>query len=74
MNHSFSGVPDVQVPRSVFNRSHGYKTAFDASYLVPFYTDEVLPGDTFKARANILARLATPQAPFMDNLFPSHDL
>jgi len=26
MNHSFSSIPDVQLQRSKFNRSHGYKT------------------------------------------------
>ncbi len=69
MSHNFSNVPNVQVPRSVFNRSHGYKSSFDCSYLIPFYCDEALPGDTFKGKANIFARLATPIVPFMDNLF-----
>ena len=37
--------------------------------LIPFYVDEALPGDTFKARASLFARLATPIKPIMDNLF-----
>lgn len=69
MNHNFSQIPKVEMPRSTFNRSHGYKTTFDATYLVPFYVDEALPGDTFRLKANIFARLATPIFPIMDNLF-----
>jgi len=69
MSHNFSQVPSVEIPRSVFDRSHGYKTTFDAGYLVPFYCDEALPGDTFKCTTSIFARLATPYKPIMDNLF-----
>jgi len=69
MTHNFSTIPSVQIPRSVFDRSHGYKTTFDAGYLVPFYVDEALPGDTFKCDVQIFARLATPIVPIMDNLF-----
>src|SRR6266542_3304929 len=67
MQHQFSQVPRADIPRSSFNRSHGYKTTFDAGLLIPFYVDEALPGDTFNLRANLFARLATPIAPFMDN-------
>lgn len=69
MQHNFSQVPSVNIPRSTFNRSHGCKTTFDAGYLVPFYCDEALPGDTFNLKTTILARLATPIVPIMDNMF-----
>lgn len=69
MKHQFSQVPRADIPRSHFDRSHGYKTTFSSGYLVPFYVDEVLPGDTFRARATIFARLATPIYPIMDNMF-----
>jgi hypothetical protein len=69
MGHAFSRVPNVQVPRTTFNRSHGYKTTFDSGYLVPVFVDEALPGDTFNVRMSAFARLATPIRPFMDNLF-----
>lgn len=68
MKHNFSKVPEANIPRSTFNRSHGYKTTLDAGYLVPFYVDEVLPGDTFNVRANMFGRLTTPLYPIMDNL------
>lgn len=65
----FVELPKAQIPRSVFNRSHGYKTAMPVSKLVPFFVDEVLPGDTFKLSTSMLARLSTPIVPFMDNLY-----
>ena len=69
MNHQYGLVPGVQLPRSAFNRSHGYKTTFDSGYLVPFFVDEALPGDTFSLKANLFSRLATPIVPIMDNMF-----
>ena len=69
MKHQFSQIPRADIPRSSFNRSHGYKTTFDSGFLVPFYADEALPGDTFNAHATIFARLATPIAPIMDNMY-----
>ena len=69
MKHKFSEVPQAEIPRSSFNRSHGVKTTFDSGYLVPFFCDEVLPGDTFNLRTSGFARMATPLYPIMDNLY-----
>jgi hypothetical protein len=69
MTHMFSQVPNADIPRSRFDRSHGVKTTFDAGYLVPIYVDEALPGDTFNCRMSMFGRLATPLHPFMDNMF-----
>jgi hypothetical protein len=69
MKHSFSQIPASDIPRSVFDRTHGHKTTFDAGYLVPFYLDEVLPGDSFNVHATAFARLATPIFPVMDNMY-----
>jgi hypothetical protein len=41
----------------------------DAGWLVPFYWDSVLPGDTFNMQSTIFARLATPLFPIMDNMY-----
>lgn len=68
MQHQFSRVPKAEIPRSSFDRTHGYKTTFDAGLLIPFFLDEALPGDTFKVSATSLVRLATPIFPLMDNL------
>lgn len=69
MKHDFSQVPKAEIPRSQFDRSHGVKTTFNAGYLVPIFVDEALPGDTFSLRMSMFARLATPVAPIMDNLY-----
>lgn len=69
MNHRFSEVPRAEIQRSRFDRSHGYKTTFDAGYLIPVYVDEMLPGDSFKLNMSFLARLATPIVPIMDNIY-----
>jgi len=69
MKHLFSQIPRAQISRSVFDRSHGWKSTFDSGYLVPFLVDEVLPGDSYKVKFNFLARLSTPVVPTMDNLF-----
>jgi len=69
MQHSFSQVPKAEIQRSSFNRSHGYKTTFNAGELIPFYVDEAVPGDTFNLKMTAFARLATPLKPIMDNMF-----
>jgi len=69
MTHNFSQAPSIQAPRSQFDRSHGHKFTMDAGWLVPFYWDDVLPGDTFNLNTSAFARLATPLFPIMDNMF-----
>lgn len=68
MNHKFSEVPDIKIPRSTFNRSQAYKTTFDAGHLIPFFIEEIVPGDTMKVNVTGFARLATPIYPIMDNM------
>lgn len=68
--HAFSLVPKVSKPRSVFNRSNGYKTTIDSDYLYPFYFKHILPGDTVNSRHSIMFRLLSAGLkPFMDNLW-----
>ena len=71
MTHQFSQVPGPTIQRSVFDRSHGFKTTMNAGLLVPCFVDEVLPGDTFNLRMAAFGRLATPLHPIMDNLYLS---
>lgn len=69
MQHSFSTVQAMRVPRSSFNRSSGLKTTFDCDDLVPIYVDEVLPNDTFSMNASTVIRLNSPTLhPLMDNM------
>lgn len=67
--HNFAVTPSANIPRSSFDRSFGRKQTFNADYLVPIFVDEVLPGDTFNLSLTSFARLATPIAPFMDNMY-----
>jgi hypothetical protein len=69
MRHQFSQVPRAEIPRSSFDRSHGFKTTFNAGYLVPIFVDEALPGDTFNLKCTTFARLSTPLHPIMDNMY-----
>lgn len=69
MKHNFSMIPRAQIQRSVFDRSHSYKTTFDEGFLIPIFCEEVLPGDSFKCDVNVFARLASPlKTPIMDDM------
>lgn len=68
-SHVFALTPQVHSERSMFDRSFGHKTTFNAGYLVPIFVDEVLPGDTFNVKLNAIVRMATPIYPIMDNLY-----
>lgn len=65
--HDFSMNPRADVMRSVFNVRQARKTAFSASYLVPIYCEEVLPGDTFNIGCDVVCRTAVPIVPTLDN-------
>jgi len=69
LNFNFSKIPPPKVQRSMFDRSHGHKTTFNAGDLIPVFVDEILPGDTMSLKATVFARLATLIYPLMDNLF-----
>lgn len=68
MNHNFSKVPHADIPRSVFDRSRGYKTTLNADYLYPIFFDEALPGDSYNVRMSMVVRINTLLYPLMDNL------
>lgn len=67
--HRFGQVPRADIPRSSFNLGHGLKTTFDADYLIPNGVWDVIPGDSWNCKTTIVARLATPLHPLMDNLY-----
>lgn len=69
--HLFSIAPRFNgLPRSRFDRSGNYKTTLDAGYLVPFYCEPVLPGDTVVMdKISFFSRLTTLAVPLMDNLY-----
>lgn len=59
----------IDMSRSTFDRSHSLKTSFNAGDLVPFYVDEVLPGDTFSVRTSKVVRMPSLVTPIMDNIY-----
>lgn len=65
----FAMIPQANIRRSVFDRSHVYKTTFNEGALIPYFVDEVIPGDTFTLNPVEFCRLATPVVPFMDNIY-----
>lgn len=65
----FNQVPNLEITRSRFKRDQDIKLTFDAGQLIPFYVDEVLPGDTFSIDNVGLVRMSTPVFPVMDNCY-----
>lgn len=59
----------LDISRSRFDRSHSVKTTFNVGDIVPFYLDEVLPGDTFSVDTSKVVRMQTLLTPMMDNLY-----
>ena len=66
----FGSVPMIRASRSKFDLSFTHKTSGNVGKLYPFFCQEVYPGDTFKTKSTILARLNSAYLrPVMDNLF-----
>lgn len=59
----------LDMSRSRFDRSSSYKTTFNVGQLIPFYVDEVLPGDTFSIDTSKVVRMQTLLTPVMDNIY-----
>lgn len=59
----------IDISRSTFSRNSSLKTSFNVGQLIPFYIDEVLPGDTFKIKTSKVVRLQTLLTPIMDNIY-----
>ena len=60
---------NIDIRRSTFDRSHSLKTSFNVGDIVPFFIDEVLPGDTFNVDTSKVVRLQTLLTPVMDNIY-----
>lgn len=63
----FNQVPRLDITRSRFKRRQNVKLTLNAGQLIPFYVDEVLPGDTFSIDQAAIIRMTTPIFPVMDN-------
>lgn len=65
----FNQIPEMKASRTRFNRDQTILTTFDSGQLIPFYVDEVLPGDTFSVDTAAIIRMTTPKYPVMDDAF-----
>lgn len=59
----------MHASRTRFNRDQTILTTLDAGELIPFFVDEVLPGDTFQVDTAAIIRMSTPKYPVMDDAF-----
>lgn len=65
----FNQIPEMKASRTRFNRDQIVLTTFDSGELIPFYVDEVLPGDTFQVDTSAIIRMTTPKYPVLDDSF-----
>lgn len=65
----FSQLPKADIQRSRFDRSSSVKTTFNVGDIIPFYVDEVLPGDTFDIKTSKVVRMQSLVTPIMDNIY-----
>ena len=65
----FNQIPEIKASRTRFNRDQTILTTFDSGKLIPFYVDEVLPGDTFNVDTAAIIRMTTPKFPIFDDAF-----
>ena len=65
----FNQIPKMEASRTRFNRDQTILTTFDSGQLIPFYVDEVLPGDTFSVDTAAIVRMTTPKYPVFDDAF-----
>lgn len=65
----FNQIPEMKASRTRFNRDQTILTTFNSGKLIPFYVDEVLPGDTFSIDTSAIIRMTTPKYPVMDDAF-----
>ena len=69
MNRFVQNPVNLDIQRSIFPRNHSVKFSFNVGDVIPFYCDEVLPGDTFSVDTSKVVRMQPLVAPIMDNVF-----
>lgn len=69
VNSFFSEAPSVQIGRSRLDRNQNVKFSMNAGELIPFYVDEILPGDSCSIDTSKVVRMSTLVAPIMDNIY-----
>lgn len=68
-SHFAKNPTNIDISRSTFDRSSSVKFTFNVGEIVPFFIEEVLPGDTFKVKTSKVVRMQTLLTPMMDNIY-----
>ena len=64
----FRQIRRQRLSRTGFDLSHNYKLTCDMGKLYPILIQDIVPGDTFKVKSSIFARLAPMIAPMMSRV------
>ena len=68
-SHFATNPTSIDMARSRFSRNQSVKLTFNTGDIIPFYVDEVLPGDTMSVDTAKLVRMQTLLTPVMDNIY-----
>lgn len=64
-NRLFSYIPLRRPKKNVFDLSHDVKLSLDMGQLIPIYVEDIIPGDKFRVRTEVMLRFAPMLAPIM---------
>lgn len=64
-NRLFTHIPFRRPKKNVFDLSHDVKLSLDMGQLIPIYVEDIVPGDKFRVRTEIMLRFAPMLAPVM---------
>lgn len=67
--YMFSQVPRANIPRCRLRRDSSYSSTINAGKIIPFFYDEVMPGDTFSLDVSAFCRLTTQVVPTLSSLY-----
>lgn len=65
VNRLFSHIPIRRPKKNLFDLSHDVKLSLDMGQLIPIYVEDIVPGDRFKVRTEVMLRFAPMLAPIM---------
>lgn len=72
--HSFAAIGnDIKIRRSTFDMPFRHLTTGNFGKCIPFYLQEVMPGDTFEMQTNMFVRMSTPLYPVMDDAYVEYN-
>lgn len=68
MNRQFNAVKMSRGKSNAFDLSHERKFSMNPGNITPFYVEEIIPGDNFKVKSEILMRFAPLASPVMHRI------